>query len=232
MGFPLSTDIFGQLAWLVRQVKILIFRVTRIEQGGGGSAQNINQVLATGNTAANKFLQFDSSVNSSALKIGNDTVNGLSIFLTEDPSRGDVSSTNLTSTGFGQTFNGGDATSNLTASSLIFTNDASSINTTYGSNGLLITGLFGTLGFTSESTANDPVFKTTINSNDAGFYFKNNKTFTIGKETAGSYFGIKTDEAILYAGGIRRTNVDFNSSAGFIPIRIDGNDYYIELWIT
>jgi len=56
MGFPLSTDIFGQLAWLVRQVKLLVFRVTRIEQNGTGGAQNINQVLNVGNTATNANL--------------------------------------------------------------------------------------------------------------------------------------------------------------------------------
>lgn len=59
MGFPLSTDIFGQLKWLVKQVKLLVFRVTRIEQGGGGGAQNINQVLTTGATATNKTLLFN-----------------------------------------------------------------------------------------------------------------------------------------------------------------------------
>jgi len=37
MGFPLSTDIFGQLKWLVKQVKLLVFRVTRLENGGAGS---------------------------------------------------------------------------------------------------------------------------------------------------------------------------------------------------
>jgi hypothetical protein len=58
MGFPLSTDIFGQLRWLVKQVKILIFRVTRIEQNGG-SAQTIEQVLTTGDSAANKFLKLN-----------------------------------------------------------------------------------------------------------------------------------------------------------------------------
>lgn len=57
MGFPLSTDIFGQLKWLVKQVKLLVFRVTRLEQGGGGGgSQTIDQVLATGSTATNKSL--------------------------------------------------------------------------------------------------------------------------------------------------------------------------------
>lgn len=115
MGFPLSTDIFGQLAWLVRQVKLLVFRVTRIEQSGTGSAQNINQVLATGNTAANKFLQFNSIINSSALLIGNDTVNGLSIYL-----------------------NGENATSNLTANLLNFTEIATGNTITYSSSGMYI----------------------------------------------------------------------------------------------
>jgi hypothetical protein len=172
MGFPLSTDIFGQLAWLVRQVKILIFRVTRIEQNGGGGAQTIDQVLATGNTAADKFLKI------------NDT-------------------TTL-------------------------------IEATYSANSILMTNTaFSSLncGLVADFSS-DPVFKTTINDADAGFYFYNNKTFTIGKENAGSYFGIKTDESVLLAGGIRRTDVDYNTPSGFIPIRIDGTDYYIELWTT
>jgi hypothetical protein len=67
MGFPLSTDIFGQLRWLVRQVKLLVFRVTKIEQGGGGGAQNINQVLTTGNTATNKSLKIVNSSGSAEL---------------------------------------------------------------------------------------------------------------------------------------------------------------------
>lgn len=67
MGFPLSTDIFGQLKWLVKQVKLLVFRVTRIEQGGGGGAQNISQVLATGNTATDKTLKIINNSGSAEL---------------------------------------------------------------------------------------------------------------------------------------------------------------------
>lgn len=75
MGFPLSTDIFGQLKWLVKQVKLLVFRVTRIEQGGGGGAQNINQVLTTGDTATNKTQTF--IVPTGIIGIGKDAVNSV-----------------------------------------------------------------------------------------------------------------------------------------------------------
>ena len=40
MSFPISTDIFGQLKWLVKQVKLLIFRVTRLEQASGINPNN------------------------------------------------------------------------------------------------------------------------------------------------------------------------------------------------
>jgi hypothetical protein len=228
MGFPLSTDIFGQLRWLVRQVKLLVFRVTKIEQGGGGGAQNINQVLATGNTAANKFLQFDSSVNSSALKIGNDIINGLSIFLTDDITSGAVSSTNLTSTGFSQLLNGGDATSNLTASSLIFSNDADSVSTTYGLTGITSTNNSYPLGLNFDFTTGFPIIKTTFNGNDAGFYFYNNKAFVLGKNNV-SHIGIDTNTNILIGAGIRQIG-SHNIPAGFVQINIDGTPYWIELW--
>lgn len=81
MGFPLSTDIFGQLKWLVKQVKLLVFRVTRIEQGGGAGAQNINQVLTTGATATDKSLLFNSATSTRALTINE---NFISILNPED----------------------------------------------------------------------------------------------------------------------------------------------------
>jgi hypothetical protein len=73
MGFPLSTDIFGQLAWLVKQVKLLVFRVTRLENGGGGGggSQNLDQVLATGNTATNKTLKIVDTTQGTAELHGN-----------------------------------------------------------------------------------------------------------------------------------------------------------------
>jgi hypothetical protein len=74
MGFPLSTDIFGQLRWLVRQVKLLVFRVTKIEQNGTGGAQNINQVLNVGSTATNKTQTF--VVPTGIINIGKDAITG------------------------------------------------------------------------------------------------------------------------------------------------------------
>ncbi len=55
MGFPLSTDIFGQLKWLVNQIKLLLFRVKRLENGGVG-AQTLQQVTNTGNTTTNPIV--------------------------------------------------------------------------------------------------------------------------------------------------------------------------------
>jgi len=51
MGFPLSTDIFGQLKWLVKQVKLLVYRVTKIENSSGATA-DLQGVLNNGNSAS------------------------------------------------------------------------------------------------------------------------------------------------------------------------------------
>jgi hypothetical protein len=72
MGFPLSTDIFGQLKWLIKQVKLLVFRVTRLEHGGGGGgSQTLDQVLATGNTATDKTLKIVDTTQGTAELHGN-----------------------------------------------------------------------------------------------------------------------------------------------------------------
>jgi hypothetical protein len=34
MSFPISTDIFGQLKWLIKQVKLLIFKTSRLQNAG------------------------------------------------------------------------------------------------------------------------------------------------------------------------------------------------------
>ena len=34
MSFPISTDIFGQLKWLIKQVKLLIFKTSRLQNSG------------------------------------------------------------------------------------------------------------------------------------------------------------------------------------------------------
>jgi hypothetical protein len=51
MGFPISTDIFGQLKWLVKQVKLLQFKIANGGAGGGptgtGSANEITYWTGT-----------------------------------------------------------------------------------------------------------------------------------------------------------------------------------------
>ena len=52
-----NTDIFTRLDWLTNKVNRILGALQN--GGGGGSAQNINQVLATGATATNKTLLFN-----------------------------------------------------------------------------------------------------------------------------------------------------------------------------
>lgn len=52
-----NTDIFTRLDWLTNKVNRILGALQN--GGGGGGAQNINQVLATGSTATNKTLLFN-----------------------------------------------------------------------------------------------------------------------------------------------------------------------------
>ena len=58
MGFPLSTDIFGQLKWLIKEVKQLLFRVKKLENGGGGGVGNLQTVTNNGSTTTNQITAF------------------------------------------------------------------------------------------------------------------------------------------------------------------------------
>lgn len=254
MGFPLSTDIFGQLAWLVRQVKLLVFRVTRIEQSGTGGAQNINQVLNVGNTATNKEINLISTITGGSTFNGifnpayiqytetfpdNTSITGffgrsqIGLYNSQDNVRINIGSTEgyLSQIGFTVT-NGAGSSISCDPTQYVIT--SSTAITNINASGFLITNAASTgqtFGLTTDFTSATPILKTTINGNDAGFYFQNNKTFTIGKEgTSEPYFGIKTDEGILFAGGIRESSTDYNTPSGFIKIRIDGTDYWLELW--
>jgi len=112
MGFPLSTDIFGQLKWLVKQVKLLVYRVTKIENSSGATA-DLQGVLNNGNSAtdSNIILGTGDGLTSiildqetyHALIVNNEygnnniTIDGNSIIL---DSVGDETTTVLTAGGF------------------------------------------------------------------------------------------------------------------------------------
>jgi len=252
MGFPLSTDIFGQLAWLVNQVKLLVFRVTRIEQGGGGGAQNIDQVLTTGNTATNKTLIntvlssgviYTSSLSPYSLYI-EETTGGFTNYTTYGRSQivynDNTTSASLAigrtegySAGLGFTITNGaggsiscDPTQYvITSSTAINKITSDSINVVNPSNS------GDNLTLTFNTTIQQ--IKTTINDTDVGLHLNRlTSIYTIGEELGGNtnYFGINTTTGKLIANGILQTGSSYNNPTGFIEIVINSNSYWIEVW--
>lgn len=75
-----NTDIFTRLDWLTNKVNRIL---GALQNGGGGGAQNINQVLATGATATNKTLLFNNTIgNNRTLQISETSL----LFLDPDDS--------------------------------------------------------------------------------------------------------------------------------------------------
>jgi len=94
MGFPLSTDIFGQLKWLVKQVKLLAFRVTKLEIFGEGS--DLQQVLNTGNSATDVNLIIAAGDGSSAITLDQTDIFGLAVTGDYDNTQTQIYPNNIT----------------------------------------------------------------------------------------------------------------------------------------